>query len=1032
MKATATAILSNRLRATVLGVLTAALFATGAQQSHAGAYIFAGESNGISSITHPSGYTGAGGNLQVEICIDPSASNADQMELSIENVVRTVNRLSPVTPNLSFGLPSGSLDFESVALHEVGHCLGLAHVNLASESGLLGSDRNYTKATDGADNTFGLNPGVDGIIGSADDQRGDDVNLHWFNADNNPFTLPGTIDASTYSLDAADLPAGDSFAANADRAVGPSFGFANSEAVMQQGTFSNEMQRELIADDVATLELAMSGLDETAGTADDYTIELVYGGKKTGCDINVKTNTSGLAFCSTGGSFVGTSANGNIHWRITSADAVFNSNISWFFNDVSNAIYQLNIVKDGSGSGVVTSDTGGIDCGSTCSADFADGTSVTLTASADEGSSFDGWSGGGCSGTGSCQLTMDAAKSVTATFTTVPTGPPEVDLILDQTDNGQYGNGYGSNQHRTSLFANFDSDASQDLVLSVTGYDIDFADEVAVYLNDQLLGYLSTGANNGLNGGDALLLPQAQLNNGANRIEFRQRSDGFIWGVTGLLVSTSSAGVCLTLEVCLTVGQTDNGQYGNGYGSNQHRTSLFANFDSDASQDLVLSVTGYDIDFADEVAVYLNDQLLGYLSTGANNGLNGGDALLLPQAQLNNGANRIEFRQRSDGFIWGVTGLLVSTSSAGVCLTLEVCLTVGQTDNGQYGNGYGSNQHRTSLFANFDSDASQDLVLSVTGYDIDFADEVAVYLNDQLLGYLSTGANNGLNGGDALLLPQAQLNNGANRIEFRQRSDGFIWGVTGLLVSTSSAGVCLTLEVCLTVGQTDNGQYGNGYGSNQHRTSLFANFDSDASQDLVLSVTGYDIDFADEVAVYLNDQLLGYLSTGANNGLNGGDALLLPQAQLNNGANRIEFRQRSDGFIWGVTGLLVSTSSAGVCLTLEVCLTVGQTDNGQYGNGYGSNQHRTSLFANFDSDASQDLVLSVTGYDIDFADEVAVYLNDQLLGYLSTGANNGLNGGDALLLPQAQLNNGANRIEFRQRSDGFIWGVTAISVNTAP
>ena len=44
------------------------------------------------------------------------------------------------------------------------------------------------------------------------------------------------------------------------------------------------------------------------------------------------------------------------------------------------------------------------------------GTSVTLTAAAATGSTFTGWSGA-CSGTGTCAVSMTAARSVTATFT---------------------------------------------------------------------------------------------------------------------------------------------------------------------------------------------------------------------------------------------------------------------------------------------------------------------------------------------------------------------------------------------------------------------------------------------------------------------------------------------------------------------------------------------------------------------------------------------------------------------------------------
>ena len=69
----------------------------------------------------------------------------------------------------------------------------------------------------------------------------------------------------------------------------------------------------------------------------------------------------------------------------------------------------------GTGNGTVTSSPAGISCPSTCSASFNSGTTVTLTASAANGSTFAGWSGA-CSGTGSCTVTMNAAKSVTATF----------------------------------------------------------------------------------------------------------------------------------------------------------------------------------------------------------------------------------------------------------------------------------------------------------------------------------------------------------------------------------------------------------------------------------------------------------------------------------------------------------------------------------------------------------------------------------------------------------------------------------------
>jgi hypothetical protein len=78
-------------------------------------------------------------------------------------------------------------------------------------------------------------------------------------------------------------------------------------------------------------------------------------------------------------------------------------------------LYLLAVRKAGTGDGLVTSSPAGIDCGDTCSVYLQEDSAVTLTATADEGSTFNGWSDA-CSGTADCVVTMDAAKSVTATF----------------------------------------------------------------------------------------------------------------------------------------------------------------------------------------------------------------------------------------------------------------------------------------------------------------------------------------------------------------------------------------------------------------------------------------------------------------------------------------------------------------------------------------------------------------------------------------------------------------------------------------
>jgi uncharacterized repeat protein (TIGR02543 family) len=67
------------------------------------------------------------------------------------------------------------------------------------------------------------------------------------------------------------------------------------------------------------------------------------------------------------------------------------------------------------GSGTVTSTPSGINCTSNCSAPFAVGSNVTLTAAPATGFTFSGWSGA-CTGTAACTVTLSASSSVSAAF----------------------------------------------------------------------------------------------------------------------------------------------------------------------------------------------------------------------------------------------------------------------------------------------------------------------------------------------------------------------------------------------------------------------------------------------------------------------------------------------------------------------------------------------------------------------------------------------------------------------------------------
>lgn len=118
------------------------------------------------------------------------------------------------------------------------------------------------------------------------------------------------------------------------------------------------------------------------------------------------TAADGYRFSGWGGACAGTGK------CVLTMDAAKNASAT-FVDSQAPATASLTISK--SGNGTVTSTPAGINCGTACSASFDTGTSVTLNATPAAGNKFSGWSGA-CSGTGPCVVTMDSAKSASATF----------------------------------------------------------------------------------------------------------------------------------------------------------------------------------------------------------------------------------------------------------------------------------------------------------------------------------------------------------------------------------------------------------------------------------------------------------------------------------------------------------------------------------------------------------------------------------------------------------------------------------------
>ncbi|MBF0567303.1 MAG: hypothetical protein HQK95_00405 [Nitrospirae bacterium] len=78
--------------------------------------------------------------------------------------------------------------------------------------------------------------------------------------------------------------------------------------------------------------------------------------------------------------------------------------------------YSLSVSETGTGTGTITSSPSGISCGANCSFTYTSGTSVTLTATPDSGSSFLSWTGCDSTNGSQCTVVVSANRSVSAAF----------------------------------------------------------------------------------------------------------------------------------------------------------------------------------------------------------------------------------------------------------------------------------------------------------------------------------------------------------------------------------------------------------------------------------------------------------------------------------------------------------------------------------------------------------------------------------------------------------------------------------------
>lgn len=154
---------------------------------------------------------------------------------------------------------------------------------------------------------------------------------------------------------------------------------------------------------------AESYTDEGLALPNNFEVVLFQSG-----DIRVDYKSFAAANAKDSGS--GISSNDNTHHlSITSAFLpIYQLSGNSYGFTTSKLPLQVNFI--GTGGGTVASTPVGIACNTNCSSPFLIGEQITLHPTADQVSTFSGWSNGICTGLGDCLLTLSADTFVTAAF----------------------------------------------------------------------------------------------------------------------------------------------------------------------------------------------------------------------------------------------------------------------------------------------------------------------------------------------------------------------------------------------------------------------------------------------------------------------------------------------------------------------------------------------------------------------------------------------------------------------------------------
>lgn len=180
-----------------------------------------------------------------------------------------------------------------------------------------------------------------------------------------------------------------------------------------------------------------------------------------------------------------------------------------------------------------------------------------------------------------------------------------------------------------------------------------------------------------------------------------------------------------------------------------------------------------------------------------------------------------------------------------------------------------------------------------------------VYVNGIKAGSV-TGFDSNVEATKTVSISRNFFSEGENTVEIRPVRSTINWGVRDIKLARLP-------DVPLTFGQKESNVYGS-ISTPERHTGVEYRFDVATPVDSVISLTGYDIDFTDEIQISINGKFLGNLPRTANNAFGGTASFFVPKSSLQSSDNIIELTQRFPNQVfdqaherkWAVTNMMIT------------------------------------------------------------------------------------------------------------------------------